>query len=179
MEIPYLDNFRCPSVEEYTGLEQEIENSDLLELTSINLGMKELRRLYDDEERRRNSVEAKATGLVAVNGTIISIIKLVPAENMNRLVLSLVVFFLVVSAVVGVWNLLPKKYLKPLDAKTYLSHARKGKIEFESQLFVKYTSSVMFNQAVNDVRYRRLILSAVLTVLAILGLGASILVNII
>lgn len=162
----------APSGREYYKMEKAMHSLGLEKRPSVGTGLEELRRLYDEEEDRRRSVESKTSGLLAINGILLGIIQLA-AEQTSNLSKVVVVVGFTISTLVCLWNLKYRTYWRAIPVKRYLEYTDLRENEAKSKLFIRYFSSVSYNHDLNNVRYRWFRLSFLMTGLAIIGIGLS------
>lgn len=113
--IESILEFKLPSEQQYREKENELEKLDLKNHPSLEDGIEELRRLYDEEEDRRKSVEAKTSGIIAINGVILGIIQATLMQNMSDFSSSLVLSAFSVSTILSIRNLRSINYWRSIN----------------------------------------------------------------
>jgi hypothetical protein len=165
--------FRSPNSELSFTAKQQLDDIDLENHTSLDEGIVELRRVYNEEEERRKSLETKIGGLIAVNGVIISLLQLSSTGQSYTILETIVLFLFIISTVLCLWNILPKGYEKPFALKEYPGYTSDKLKSFQSEQYIRYFSSTKYNREYNNFRYTWFIVSFLLTALAIVFVGAN------
>lgn len=168
-------SFRLRSPGDSLRFEQrnELEEFELDQHDSLKAGVGELRRLYDEEENRRSSIESKTGQLIAINGIILSLLQ-IDQSILDAGFLALFIFSLfIVSILICVWNLVPKGYQKPIAINEYPRYTQKEDLEFNIQLFTGYYTSSIFNRELNNMRYTHFLISVTISALGIITIAIS------
>ena len=141
-----------PDSTSYLETEVELRESGMDCGPSLSTGLEELRRIYDKEEARRQSVSSKSTGILAINGIILSLSG-TSVVNMGILSTFTTTSLLIISILLCLWILKSQPYLRPIPTKNHHYKIQQEKEQLKSELFRKYFASVNYNNAVNNTRY--------------------------
>lgn len=165
--------FRPPDSKSSFAAQQQLDSFDLEDHASLDEGVVELRRAYNEEEERRKSLETKIGGLVAINGVVLSLLQTSSTGQSYTTLEAVVLSLFIISTVLCLWNILPKGYEKPFALKEYPSLTRKKLKNFQSEQYTRYFSSTKYNREYNDFRYTWFIVAFIITALAIILVGAN------
>lgn len=148
-------------------LREVLSEIDLADAPAVSQSLVELRHRYDDEHNRRETIEKKINGLLAVNVfliTVASVVSFVPPTE--RL---LILLPIAVSSVLCLTNIRSREYLRPLAyAENVVTYTQSSSREFEAEFLKKYIVSVEHNRRINDRRLRRFDRAFWLTAVAVL-----------
>jgi hypothetical protein len=165
--------FRPPDPEDDFNAKQQFDDFDLENHASLAEGIIELRRVYNEEEERRKSLESKNGGLIAVNGVVLSLLQLSTTNQSFPIVDAVVLLLFIFSTVLCLWNVLPKGYEKPFALKEYPRFTNKKLNKFQSRQYSRYFLSIKYNREYNNYRYTWFTVSFSMTALAIVVVGAN------
>lgn len=148
--------------------EEDTENADSdvgepidpSDFTTLELTLEEARRHYDDEERRRDTVESKIGIVVTVDALLISFAALFSQGSgdgfgLHPLVLALVLLPALVSAGYGLYTIRSRDYDRPgkpiMDFHDYSEYES---VEAQrEQLLLDYELTTNRNQDTNDTKF--------------------------
>ena len=134
------------------------------------LTLEEARRRYDDEERRRESVETKIGTVVTIDALIISLTGIFYQQmNLSPQSLIFVVLPCMISAGIGLWVLRTRSYGRP-GKKIEDYHEYAGMMyedQVEKQL-LDYEVTTSNNRRLNDKKYKNFDVCVLLTGLSLL-----------
>lgn len=138
---------------------------------SIDVALEEARRRYDDEERRRDSIDTKITGLLALDAVIVSIVAIGSDASAIAPRWQVVSIAFVLGSIVVVINQLGgTEYERPVKHLSMFSGAADDpSIDVKGQFLNQYVGSIQTNRATNDSRFDLLRLGIALT-----GLGLAV-----
>lgn len=153
------DDFTFPTGPVASRIENELDAFDINTHDSLTIGIEELRRQYDEQEERRNAIETKVSGLVAINGIILSILPLPEFSGWLSGGLIFSPVFFTISICFCLWNLTPRNYRQPMSVKVLPECTSKQQSAFRQLIYKRYFSSVYVNSEINDVRFRWFLLS--------------------
>lgn len=149
------------------------EPIDPSEFTTLELTLEEARRHYDDEERRRDTVESKIGIVVTVDALLISFAALFNQGSgdgfgIHPLALTLVLLPALVSAGYGLYTIRSRDYDRPgkpiMDFHDYSEYENNA--AQREQLLLDYELTTNRNQNTNDKKFtvfNRCILLTILT----------------
>ena len=148
-----------------TEPETDLDNFPTRELT-----LEEARRRYDDEERRRESVESKIGTVVTIDAFIISLTGLFYQQmNLSQEFFIFVVLPSMISAGIGLWVLRTRSYGRPgkkiEDFHEYAGMAYEDQVEKQ---LLDYEVTTSNNRRLNNNKYRNFDLCVLLTGLSLL-----------
>jgi len=139
---------------------------------SLGNSLDEIRRRYDDEEGRRSAIDAKISGLLALNALLFSVVSALPdvssgqCQLLAQIILLLSALLSFTSIVFGhrFWG----KYSRPLQHPGQIySKVQKSKSGFNEDFLELYTISCRKNERINDSKRKFLAANFVVTGLAI------------
>lgn len=134
------------------------------------LTLEEARRRYDDEERRRESVESKIGTVVTIDAFIISLTGIFYQQmNLSPQSLMFVVLPGMISAAIGLWVLRTRSYGRP-GKKIEDFHEYAGMVyedQVEKQL-LDYEVTTSNNRRLNNKKYQNFDICVLLTGLSLL-----------
>jgi len=140
---------------------------DLAEFESIKHVLEELHRRYDDEDRRRVAINAKANSLLALNAILISIISGLMGADEPLAILTVIV--LILSGIVMLLTVRSQEYSRPLEqVGNVYAYADESQSEFHADFAELYETSIVKNEQINNIKYDRFRIGFYLTVVAIL-----------
>lgn len=154
--------------------EKEIFNQvDVQEFESLELALEEIRRRYDDEENRRNAIETKISGLLALDAILLSVVGVGSLIDSQQRIL--VVILLLLSAIIAWFGLKPQEYKRPIsNVRDYVRFAQDSKEEFQSYFLEKYLVALHYNEKSNEKRYSRFNTASIMTMVSVIFLVGSI-----
>lgn len=155
-------------VDDNSRVRSFLEEKNLKNHNSLEPGITELKVLYQEEENRRSSIETKTSATIAINGILLGLFY---SSNFtaNSQIPSIL---LLISVLICVWNIYPKSYLSALALKEIPSYTDKDTPDFLTEVYIGYYCSISHNSYVNDVRYKRFLLSVSLTSLSVIAAGS-------
>lgn len=154
-----------------------IETPDIQDSESLGSALDEIRRRYDDEERRRSSINTDISGMLGLNTLLFSIITALQGQGNPQhvlyaqliLILSGLLSFLAPVFGHRIWG----KYSRPLQSPGHIyAKAQKSKSEFNDDFLELYAESCADNEAVNNCKRRFLAFNFIVTAIAI-GVAAA------
>lgn len=139
--------------------------------SAIDVTLEEVRRRYDDEERRRAAIDTKITGLLALDAVILSVMAIgSDATSIAPIWQAASVAFVLGSIGVVIHQLGGTEYDRPIEDLNYFSTLTVDPSEgVKGEFLNQYVGSIETNQATNDRRFDLLRLGIALT-----GLGLAI-----
>lgn len=151
--------------------EEEEEAGDVIDPTdfpTLGLTLEEARRTYDDEERRRDTVENKIGIVVTVDALLISFGALF--SDLHILALALVLAPALISAGLGLYTIRSRDYKRPgKDIDDFYQYSEYDDIDVqEEQLLLDYSDTILTNKEMNKAKFTRFNYCIALTFLSIL-----------
>lgn len=146
---------------------------NLAEFESIEYALEELRRRYDDEERRRVAVNAKANSLLALDAILISITN--GLGSFNEIPVIVAITLLLLSGGITLLIVRSREYSRPLPevGKVY-ANAQQPHRQFCGAFAEAYEDSIRNNHSINERKYSRFRIGFYTTSIAVLVLALDI-----
>lgn len=143
-------------------IKQEDSTPDLSDFESIDLALDELRRCYDDEERRREALDNKLNFLLGVNALLISLtVGVSESIGLGQIV---PVVFLIISTISVFWGIYLREYERPFEEIGFVyAYADSPSKEFQGEVAELYEDSIKTNVIENDNKQSGFVLGAVFT----------------
>lgn len=137
--------------------------------SGLDVSLEELRRRYDDEERRRTSVDNKIGGLLALDGILVTLIGLSGEISSSQPIWHIVTLVLLGGSLfICATQLLGREYQRPVNNLNWYVELATWKPEDATTEFLfQYVESIEDTQEINDKRYIRLRFGLLLTGAAI------------
>lgn len=148
-------------------LSETADRPDPSKFESIDLALTELRRRYDDEERRRVAIEDKSNRLLALDAVLIPLIT--GFSSLDNLLVTSAVILLLISGIMILIGVRGRKYARPLSEIGHVyAYADDSNSEFAAAFAQLYKEAIIHNESKNNQKYRFFNLSFSLTGLAVL-----------
>lgn len=129
--------------------EETINPSDF---SSIDVGIKEVKEIFNREEERASTLERKITGLLAVDTILITVLSTM--GDLNVIVKGVVIFVAGLSVLQCIRALSTFEYKRPFKkAKNVSAYISLEKEHARYEIFKLYIKSIRHNKSVNARRY--------------------------
>lgn len=152
----------------YENKKSEIDCIEVKKQPSVETGLEELKRLYQEEEGRRTSVDSKSAGLLAVNAILISVFRWQINNFEFKLVKISVISILLVSVLLCLIILLPFPYRTPIVNKQSQVLIQEEKEHHIAEMYKEYFATIAANRIITNYRYSLSFISFLLTAIAII-----------
>jgi len=152
-------------------LESILNETDLGDASALEIALAEIRRQYDDEETRRQSLESKTGGLLALDAVLIPLVinLIVSAKDF---IIILLIGILLSSSGLCIITLRSEQYRRPLrEPMNILPYAQIEEHEAKMEFLKIYIATIHHNRQINDTRYRRFNIALYVTAIAIVATG--------